>query len=307
VTFSTQSTKPVNLTTTTGTTGPDGQVTVALNSGTEPTTVRVVATVTGTAISALSDIVTVTTGQPAQAAFSLSREKAYVEGLNVDNVQNKITVLLADSFGGAVADGTQVVFTTDSGAIVGTGGAACLTVGGACTVIWRSQNPRATNGLATVIATATNANTNLSAQTNFYYSGSYGTVYRISPGSRPGATTRVTDGGLIALNFSTSCSPQSFDIEVTDVLGNPMPEGTTITAANGLNASATIIPASVGSAASLHIGSSTRGTIHNVTVMASSCDLTGTKPVDGGIYLSVKTPLGGETLTRISLGTFLTK
>jgi hypothetical protein len=305
VTFATQSSAPVSLTATTGTTGADGQVTVALNSGATPTTVRVIATITGTTISALSDTVTVTTGQPAQAAFSISQEKFYVEGLNFDNIPNKITVLLADAFGGAVADGTQVVFTTDSGAIVGTGGAACLTVQGACTVTWRSQNPRATNGLATIIATATNATSTLSAQTRFYYSGSYGIVYAISPASVAGATTRITNGGAMSLSFSGNCNPQSFNIEVVDVNDNPMPEGTVLSAVNATNASVTISPSIVANTG-LRLNSVTRGTVHNVTVTPTGCNLTGTKQVTGFVDLSVKTPLGGETFTRISLGTFLT-
>jgi hypothetical protein len=176
VTFSTQSTQPVTLTSTSGVTGTDGKVSVALNSGTQPTTVRVIATVKDTSITAISDIVTVTTGQPTQAAFSLAAEKFYVEALNHDDVQDTITALLADQFGGAVADGTPVVFTTDGGAIVGTGGAKCLTVSGKCQVTWRSQLPHPASGVATIVATSTNGTSNLATSLKIYMSGSFGYV-----------------------------------------------------------------------------------------------------------------------------------
>lgn len=303
ITFTTQSSQPVSLVSATGTTGSDGQVTVALNSGANPTTVRVVATVTGTVISTLSDTITVTTGQPTQAAFSLSLAKYYVEGLDHDNVLNTVTVLLADSFGGAVADGTQIVFTTDSGAIVGTGGAKCLTAQGACTVTWRSQNPRLTSGLGTIIATATSGTANLAATANFYYSGSFGIVYAISPSSVAGATTRLTAGGAMALNFTTDCTAQAVNIEVVDANGNPMPEGTVLSGVNVQNAAATFSPAIV-AFTGMRIASATRGTVHSMTVTPSSCDITGAKTKTGFLDISVKSPLGNETFTRVSLGTF---
>lgn len=302
INFTVQSAKPVTLATQSATTGQDGTVSVALNSGTEPTTVTIIATVAGTQISTKSDTVTVTTGQPVQAAFSLSVEKFYVEGLNVDNQLNKILILIADKFGGAVADGTQVVFTTDSGAIVGTGGAACLTVGGQCTVTWRSQLPRDTNGVVTVVASSTNSNQNLSASIKFYYSGSFGTVYRV----KPDHSGRLSNGGAINLDFSSSCEAQTIEIEVADANNNPMPQGTTINGVGGVNASATVSPSTVAyNGAAIVAGAG--GTFHSLTVTPNGCDLVaGTKTVTGQIDVSVKAAFG-EQLTRINLGLFKAK
>jgi hypothetical protein len=291
VSFTTQSTNPVSMGSSTGTTDVNGNITVAVNSGTQPTTVRVLATVQGTSISAISDTVTVTTGQPVQAAFSMALQKFYVEGLNYDNTQNAVTVLLADAFGGAVADGTQVVFTTDSGAIVGNGGAKCLTVQGGCSVTWRSQNPRITSGVATIVATATNGSTNLATSQSFYYSGSFATVYKVTGSA--GATTRLTGGGAINLSFPPSCDPQSIAIEIVDVNGNPMPEGTVISGAGGSNVTLKIAPGTVGFSG-MRLQAANRGTVHSVTVTPTDC----TK--SGFIDISVKTPLGGETLTPVS-------
>ncbi|WP_157691606.1 hypothetical protein [Noviherbaspirillum autotrophicum] len=302
VTFTTQSTNPVTLVSSVGTTDINGNVSVALNSGTMPTTVRVVATVQGTSISAISDTVTVTTGQPVQTAFSMALEKYFVEGLNYDNTQNKVTVLLADSNGAAVADGTPVVFTTTTGAIVGDGGAKCLTVNGECTVNWRSQDPRNANGVGTIVATSTNGSENLSVSRNFYISGSYATVYQVT--GLAGATVRLTSGGPLLLDFSTSCDPQTFEIEVVDANDNPMPDGTVISGANASNASLSVVPSTIAYTGNLYLNALHRGTVHNVTVTPAGCKLGGTSSKSGEIYISVKTPLGGETFTRISLGTF---
>lgn len=301
VNFTTQSSQNVTLATTSATTGQDGLVSVALSSGTQPTSVTVIATVAGTTISTRSDTVTVTTGQPVQGAFSISVEKHYVEGLTVDNEPNKVLILVADQFGGAVADGTQVVFTTDSGAIVGTGGALCLTVSGACSVTWRSQLPRDTGGVATVVATATSSTLNLATSIKFFYSGSYAVVYDYDPTTK----TRTTDGGPIGASFGSTCDVLPLKIEVADSNDNPMPEGTTITVLNPVNVSATVTPASV-----LYDGrkivAGAGGTIHSLDVTPSNCDVAGTKTVTASLDVNVKTP-HGETTTRVNLGQFKAK
>lgn len=302
VTFATTSTNPVTLVSSTGTTDVNGTVSVALNSGTMPTTVRVIATVQGSAISAISDTVTVTTGQPVQSSFSMALEKYFVEGLNYDNTLNKVTVLLADAFGAAVADGTPVVFTTDSGAIVGDGGAKCLTVQGACTVNWRSQDPRNGDGVGTIVATSTNGSENLSVSRNFYISGSYATVYQVT--GVAGATNRLTAGGTISLNFAASCDPQTIEIEVVDGNGNPMPDGTIISGTNASNASISVVPSTISFTGNLYLASAHRGTVHAVTVTPSGCTAGGASTKTGEIYISVKTQKGAESFTRINLGTF---
>ena len=297
VSFTTQSTYPVTLSSSSGTTDVNGNVTVAVNSGTQPTTVRVVATVQGTSITALSDIVTVTTGQPTQTAFSLSREKAYVEGFSFDNTQNSITALLADQFGAAVADGTQVVFTTDSGAIVGEGGARCLTVDGGCSVNWRSQNPRTSNGVVTVVATATSGSSNLSTSLRFFNSGSAAAAYRVT--GTQGATTRLGAANTaVALDFSASCDAQAISIELVDVNGNPLPEGTSISGEQASNASMTAFPSTVMNTG-VPFDSTNRGTVHSVSVTPSGCEVGGVVPKTGSILIATTTPLGviSSTLT----------
>jgi len=299
VNFSTQSTNPVTLVSSSGKTDANGTVSVAVNSGTLPTTVRVIATVQGTSISAISDTVTVTTGQPTQAAFSLSLQKYYVEGWQFDNTQITVTALLADAFGGAVADGTQVVFTTDTGAIVGNGGAKCITTQGGCTVTWRSQNPRNANGVGTIVATATNGGANLSTSQNFFVSGSDAVVHRVTGDF--GNTTRIP--GPIVLNFASSCDPQTIRVEIVDINGNPLPEGTVVSGVNGTNASLLATPSTIANSGLL-LNAANRGTVHDLTITPGGCKAGGVATKSGAIYISTKTPLGKETLTPVSLGTF---
>lgn len=317
VNFSTQSTNPVALTSTSAITDASGKVTAAVNSGTLPTTARVIATVDGTAISTLSDTLTVTTGVPVQSAMSISLSKFWIEGINWDNQTIKVTALLADSFGGAVADGTQVVFTTDVGAVIGIGGALCLTNGinitndipfpGFCDVIWRSQNPRK-NGVATIVATATNNTDKLSQSATFYVLGSYATIYQVSSTSVEGNTTRQTSGAAIALDFQASCSPQQLYFEVVDSNGNPMPPGSKVdvTAATGnlgaLSASPSAVP--MWNIAALGIGTAPqRGTVHTIMVTPPATCSTGGATVhnDASFNLTVTSPLGGVTSTPVVL------
>lgn len=291
--------------TTTGVTDQSGLVIVSLNSGTDPTTVRVVATLAAyPTISAISDLVTVTTGQPTQLAFSMSLTKYYVEGLDIDNTSNNVLVLLADQFGGAVADGTQVVFTTDTGAIVGNGGAKCLTVQGACSVTWRSQNPRPAGGVGSITATATALGSNLSITQRFYDSGSNGIAYQVGTTDLAGSTTRGAASVVSLASFAATCQPQTVRIEVVDVNGNPMPEGTTLSAVNTFNASAVMFPATVVRNGLPIPGPTNRGTVHDMTVTPTGCTVGGATAKTGFFDLSIKAPSGKETFTRVNLGAF---
>ncbi len=91
------------------------------------------------------------TGIPDQDSFTLSTSTISVEGQNpnVNDVENTISVYVADRHNYAVPDKTVVYFLTDAGAFVTK---SCTTTAGACTVTWRSQNPKSANGIVHVIA-----------------------------------------------------------------------------------------------------------------------------------------------------------
>lgn len=232
VNFATISTKAVGLSRSSDTSDASGEVIAAVNSGLEPTAVRVQATLAN-GLSTISDTIAVTTGLPIQAAFSLSAETYNMEGRDYDNVINVLSVLIADQFGNPVADGTPVVFQTDGGAVGSADRGGCNTVNGRCTVELRSQNPRYYTdaeapqkraGLATVsVSSLANTSTPLTGRLSVFMSA-----------SRVGRVTELLDGGASrpitgAINLSTtSCAPYPLRLRLSDVNGNPLPSGTTL-------------------------------------------------------------------------------
>ena len=130
-----------------------GYVSTNVQSGTMSTPVRVTATTAGAAgalISTQSDLLVISTGIPAQDAFSLSATAHNIEGGSWDGVTTTLTARLADHFHNPVPDGTAVYFTSEGGSITPT----CTTVGGACSAVLTSQALRPSNGRVTVLARA---------------------------------------------------------------------------------------------------------------------------------------------------------
>jgi hypothetical protein len=144
----------------TATSGNDGTVQTVVSSGTQHTAVRVTATIASPALSTQSSQLSVTTGLPSSAGFSIAFGQSSlqaqgftlacpnVEAYNIDGVTVPITVRLADRYNNPAPNGTSVAFTTDGGHIDG----ACTTPSnpaanppvqdGTCTVNWTSANPR---------------------------------------------------------------------------------------------------------------------------------------------------------------------
>jgi hypothetical protein len=156
----------------------DGTVQTVVSSGTQHTTVTVQATTAATgsspSFSTESSQLTVTTGLPASAAFSIAVGApsyassgpacANVEAYDLDLITVPVTVQLADRYGNPAPDGTPVAFTADGGHIVGSCSTPLQTPGdGECKVTWTSANPRPAptsappsfrNGRAMILATA---------------------------------------------------------------------------------------------------------------------------------------------------------
>jgi hypothetical protein len=138
------------------TTDANGNVTTMVSSGTIPTPVRVTAAATrnGVTISGLSDALTISTGLPIQRSMSMSAASYNIEGMDYDNEQTQVTVLMADQYGNPVSDGTAINFVTEGGAVGSSAQGACNTVNGGCSVTLRSQAFRPVNGRVTVLAFA---------------------------------------------------------------------------------------------------------------------------------------------------------
>ena len=236
----------------------NGEVITTVNSGTNPTTFRVQASL-GSGISTLSDSIVVTTGLPVQRAFSLSVTTSNIEGWNYDSgtttAATIVNVLLADQFGNPVPDGAPVVFQSNLGAVGSSSKGACNTLNGGCSVDFRTQDPRshAANtpatvcnnygiggvgmndstraGVATICASSTDGTSTVFKKTAIFFSGSSASNVYLN-GVTP-LTGAVTDLGKVA-----STDSKVFSLLISDVNQNPMPAGTKITIANINNGSA---------------------------------------------------------------------
>ncbi|XQW83771.1 hypothetical protein ACOYR1_11530 [Thalassotalea piscium] len=133
------STGDISLNPLTAQTNNQGLVQTVVNSGSVATTVRVNANVVGSnpRITSQSSVLVISTGIPDQDSFTLAFSNLNPQAWGIANVEVKVTALLADAFNNPAPDGTAVSFTTEGGSIE----PSCVTTGGQCTVIWRSQNP----------------------------------------------------------------------------------------------------------------------------------------------------------------------
>ncbi|MCX7220921.1 MAG: hypothetical protein NTY70_18910, partial [Burkholderiales bacterium] len=236
-----------------GNTDAAGKVTTTVSSGAIATSVTVFAIVAATPnVNVISNTVTVTTGVATLEAMTLAVEKFWVEGLNVSDQKVAVSAYLADSQGQAVADNTQVVFTTDVGAVLGINGAQCQTnqanITGAtprpgfCSIYWRSQNPTK-DGRATIIASSTNNSVSITQNAYIYVLGSYAKIYKVAASAAEGRLVSVSDpdhdkttaAPLIELDFTAACTTQTLDFEIVDSNNNAMPPASTIVASAAPN------------------------------------------------------------------------
>jgi protocatechuate 3,4-dioxygenase beta subunit len=323
----TPSTSAVTVNKLSDTTDATGNVVTTVNSGSTPTSFRVLATLPGTAsgsnpdISTYSDSIVVTTGLPVQRAFSISSGAFNVEGWNIDNANaTSVQVMLADAFGNPVPDGTPVVFQTNMGAIGSSDKGGCNTVNGLCSVVFRTQNPRSATpgvpatpcntgagtsadslrpGLATICASSTDGSNTVFAKTAIFMSGS-GAVNVTMNGVQVSYTT-PNDLGAVK-----SSETRVFQLQLNDVNNNPMPVGTKVELASVLNANgAAVSPATVPNMAP-HAGSVDDKTGVSVTGPQGSLhtfSISSTTPTDckssaqASFNVAITTP--GGTVTAI--------
>lgn len=138
----------IELTTETATTDSQGFASTTIRAGRIPTAVEVIATAP-TGITGRSNKLSIGTGIPDQNSMSLSVSRLNPPGWNQDGEEVNVTVRLADAFNNPPPDGTAVQFTTEGGVIAPN----CTTANGTCTVVWKSQNNRPSNGRVTILAT----------------------------------------------------------------------------------------------------------------------------------------------------------
>lgn len=125
------------------TTNNEGIVQTVVNSGTVARTVSVIATVSDSEplIQTSSNELKISTGIPDQDSTSISVDVLNPEAWQVDGAEVNVTIRLADASNNPPPP-TAVVFTTEGGSIE-TLNATCISdESGACSVVWRSQDPK---------------------------------------------------------------------------------------------------------------------------------------------------------------------
>jgi hypothetical protein len=201
----------------------DGTVQTVVSSGTQHTSVRVTATIASPALSTQSSVLTVTTGLPASAGFSIAvGAPSYasnglacpnVEAYGTDGVVVPVTVRLSDRYNNPAPDGTSVAFNTNGGHVVG----ACTTpsapgaADGTCTVNWTSANPRPqlsddipplkAAGRATILATAIGEESFTDTNGNGYWDAGEPFVH-LGEAYRDDNENGVYDSGEFFLDFN---------------------------------------------------------------------------------------------------------
>lgn len=151
VNFTLDQPNSASLSVTSATTDSDGYVSVAVSSKTQPTPVRVTATLDSDSnIKTVSNALSILSGLPYQDGITFSAEKYTVNGnLNGDSVG--LDVRLRDRFGNPVPDGTIVNFMSEGGSVTpGT----CSTSAGVCVTNFVVQNPKPADGRVYVVAYA---------------------------------------------------------------------------------------------------------------------------------------------------------
>lgn len=121
----------LSLPVSTATTNSDGEVSVTVQAGTVPTSVRVIATEASSGIATISDGLTVATGIADSDNFSVVASTINPEcwtGSQGGTVQ--ITAFMGDVFNNPPPDGTVVQFITEGGIVQ----SSCTTTGGTCSV-----------------------------------------------------------------------------------------------------------------------------------------------------------------------------
>jgi hypothetical protein len=219
----------------------DGTVQTVVSSGTQHTSVHVTATIASPALSTQSSVLTVTTGLPASAGFSIavgtpsyptsgSLACSNVEAYGTDGVTVPVTVRLSDRYNNPAPDGTSIAFNTNGGHVVGfcttpsTPGAA----DGTCTVNWTSANPRPQlnsdspallhAGRATIFATAIGEESFTDTNGNGYWDTGEPFVHLGEP-YRDDNENNTYDSGEFFLDFNQSGARDAPDPSLTAFKG----------------------------------------------------------------------------------------
>lgn len=131
-----------------------GRVSARVNSGTQPTPVRVHAKLSGDTVATVSSNLSVGIGLPSQLNFSLSQGTINIEGYNYDNTPNTYSVLVADRSGNPVPVGTTINFVAEGGQVESSKQTARSGGISQATANFASAQPKPVDGRVTIVAYA---------------------------------------------------------------------------------------------------------------------------------------------------------
>lgn len=130
-----------------------GRVEIRVNSGSQPTPVRIQASISAT-IKTVSSNLSIGVGLPSQLNFSMSQQFKNIEGMNIDGTPNTYSIIASDRSGNPVPTGTSINFVAEGGQVEAIkqtsllGGIARASVG------FVSAEPRPEDGRVTVTSYA---------------------------------------------------------------------------------------------------------------------------------------------------------
>lgn len=140
------------------TTDVNGQVQAIVNSGTVPTPVRVIASLSesGGGVQTVSSQLAVGVGLPSQVNFSLAQKAPNIECFDIDGATNFYTIYAADRSGNPVPRGTAISFVADEGGQIQSNIQTDLSEAGIAsgTASFVCQEPRPADGRVTITAYA---------------------------------------------------------------------------------------------------------------------------------------------------------
>ena len=135
-----------------------GRVSARVNSGTQPTPVRIHARLAGTAggtpIATVSSNLGVAIGLPSQLNFSFSQGARNIEGYDLDGTANTYQIITADRAGNPVPAGTSVNFVAEGGQIEAVRQTQVVNGIARTTANFVSAEPRPHDGRVTITAYA---------------------------------------------------------------------------------------------------------------------------------------------------------
>ena len=122
-------------------TAADGTVVVAVQAGTNPASIWVLANLKNSTLSTQSNKLVISTGLPSQDNFSLAVGAHNIEGWAYDGVTTSLTIYAFDRVGNPVPEGTTINFITE-GAGTSPSPGVCSTASGTCSINFVSANKR---------------------------------------------------------------------------------------------------------------------------------------------------------------------